>query len=63
MQSFSEQTDGSVVPIDGKRLKGCIVTIDAMCSQKEIVKQIIEKEADYLLPLKANQGSVFEQVK
>ncbi|WP_261592952.1 ISAs1 family transposase [Pseudoalteromonas holothuriae] len=43
-------------------LKGCIVTIDAMGCQKEIAKRIIEKEADYLLALKANQGSLFEQV-
>lgn len=34
-------------------LKGCLVTIDAMGCQKEIAKQIIEKEADYLLALKA----------
>jgi predicted transposase YbfD/YdcC len=114
MQSCSELTDGSVVAIDGKRLKGsfkqpdrkdaihivsafacengvtlgqcktdsksneitaipellkllelkdCLVTIDAMGCQKEIGKQIIEKEADYLLALKANQSSLFEQVK
>jgi len=44
-------------------LKGCLVTIDAMGCQKEIAKQIIEKEADYLLALKANQGNLFEQVK
>lgn len=44
-------------------LKACIVTIDAMSCQKEIAKKIIEKEADYLMVLKANQGSLFERVK
>ncbi|MFC6273837.1 ISAs1 family transposase, partial [Pseudoalteromonas fenneropenaei] len=42
-------------------LKGCLVTIDAMGCQKEIAKKIIDKEADYLLALKANQGSLLEQ--
>ena len=33
-------------------LKGCIVTIDAMGCQKDIVKKIVEKEADYIITLK-----------
>ena len=44
-------------------MKGCIVTIDAMGCQKEIASKIIEKEADYLLALKGNQGSLQEQVE
>ena len=30
-------------------VKGCIVTIDAMGCQKNIAKQIVEAEGDYLL--------------
>ena len=37
-------------------IKGCTITIDAMGTQKEIAKQIIEQEADYVLALKGNQG-------
>jgi predicted transposase YbfD/YdcC len=44
-------------------LKGCIVTIDAMGCQKNIASKIIEKEADYLLSLKGNQGNLVEQVE
>ena len=44
-------------------LQGCIVTIDAMGCQKEIASKIIEKEADYLLALKGNQGQLLEQVE
>lgn len=44
-------------------LKGCIITIDAMGCQKEIAKGIIEKEADYILALKGNQGLLNQQVK
>lgn len=44
-------------------LKGCIVTIDAMGCQKEIAKKITEKEADYVLGLKGNQGTMHDDVK
>src|SRR5262249_10145830 len=44
-------------------IKGAIVTLDAMGCQKEIVKQIREKEADYVLSLKGNQGTLHEDVK
>lgn len=35
-------------------IQGCIVTIDAMGAQKEIAKQIVEQDADYVLSLKGN---------
>ncbi|MEL6352913.1 MAG: ISAs1 family transposase, partial [Cyanobacteria bacterium J06627_28] len=41
-------------------IKGCIVTIDVMGAQKEIAKQIIEQEADYVLGLTGNQGNLHE---
>jgi predicted transposase YbfD/YdcC len=41
---------------------GCIVTIDAMGCQREIAAQIVDKEADYVLALKANQGTLSEDV-
>ena len=44
-------------------IKGCIVTIDAMGCQKEIASQIVQQEADYVLALKGNQGSLFEDVQ
>lgn len=43
-------------------LKGCIVTIDAMGCQKEIVKQIVSQEADYVISLKGNQGNLHKDV-
>jgi predicted transposase YbfD/YdcC len=36
-------------------LKGCIVTLDAIGCQKEIVKQIRVKQADYVVTVKGNQ--------
>ena len=44
-------------------LSGCIVTIDAMGCQKQIAREIIEADADYVLALKGNQETVHAEVK
>lgn len=44
-------------------LGGCIVTIDAMGCQKEIVKLIAEQNADYIITLKKNQGQLYKNVE
>lgn len=44
-------------------LKGSIVTIDAMGCQKDIVAQIRKQEADYMITVKENQPSLFEQIE
>lgn len=44
-------------------LAGCIVTVDAMGTQKKIAKEIIEADADYVLALKGNHETVHEEVK
>jgi len=41
---------------------GCIVTIDAMGCQTDIAAKIIEKEADYVLSVKGNQGNLHEDI-
>ena len=43
--------------------KGMVITIDAMGTQTDIAEKIIEKEADYVLALKGNQGTLFEDVR
>ena len=43
-------------------LQGCIVTIDAMGCQREIAQTILDKEADYVLALKGNQGHLLADV-
>jgi len=43
-------------------LKGCIITIDAMGCQKQIAEKIVQKEGDYLLALKGNQGNLHNDV-
>jgi predicted transposase YbfD/YdcC len=44
-------------------LKGSIVTIDAMGTQREIAQAIVNKGANYVLALKGNQGTLAEEVK
>jgi predicted transposase YbfD/YdcC len=44
-------------------LAGCIVTVDAMGTQKKIAKEIIDADADYVLALKGNHETVQEEVK
>lgn len=43
-------------------IKGCIVTIDAMGCQKKIAAQIVDDDADYVLALKGNQGTLNDDV-
>jgi predicted transposase YbfD/YdcC len=44
-------------------ITGAIITIDAMGTQTEIAKKIIDKKADYILALKANHPTLYNQVK
>jgi predicted transposase YbfD/YdcC len=43
-------------------IAGCVVTIDAMGSQTTIAQQIIDAQADYILPVKDNQGTLLEDI-
>ncbi len=41
-------------------LSGCIITIDAMGTQKKIAKTIIDSNCDYILALKENHKTLYE---
>jgi predicted transposase YbfD/YdcC len=43
-------------------IRGTIITIDAMGTQKAIAKQIQDSEADYVLPLKENHATLHQAV-
>jgi predicted transposase YbfD/YdcC len=43
-------------------IKGAIITIDAMGTQKAIAAQIINGEADFVLALKGNQGTLHQAI-
>jgi predicted transposase YbfD/YdcC len=42
--------------LDVLGIKGCMIAADALNCQKETVKLIVKKEADYLLPVKGNHS-------
>ena len=44
-------------------IAGAIITIDAMGDQTEIVRLIRQKKADYVLALKSNYSTLYNQVK
>ena len=44
-------------------LTGCIVTVDALNCQKNIAKEISEADADYVLALKGNHGTLHAEVQ
>ncbi|EGR0202218.1 ISAs1 family transposase [Vibrio parahaemolyticus] len=43
-------------------LSGCLVTIDAMGCQRKIAQKIVDKNADYLLAVKGNQGQLEQAI-
>lgn len=43
--------------------EGDVITIDAIGTQKDIVSQIVEKQADYLLEVKGNQPALMEGIE
>ena len=49
--------------LDMLELKGCIVTIDAMGTQKHIAQKVIDNKADYVLALKGNQSYLKQDVE
>jgi len=49
--------------LENLNVKGHIITTDALGTQREIVKKIRQKRADYVLALKGNQGTLFDDVK
>lgn len=44
-------------------ISGCIITIDAMGTQKSIDQKIIQADFDYILSLKDNHPTLYKQVK
>jgi predicted transposase YbfD/YdcC len=43
-------------------ISGYVVTVDALGTQTAIAQQIVEAGADYILPVKDNQGTLYEDM-
>lgn len=48
--------------LDVLDLHGCIITIDAMGTQRKIAEQIVNDGGDYILALKGNQSNLHKEV-
>jgi predicted transposase YbfD/YdcC len=63
VEEKSNEITAIPVLLDDLNIKGHIITIDSMGTQREIAKRIRKKQADYVLALKGNQGGLQEEVK
>lgn len=43
-------------------ISGCVVTLDALGTQTAIAQQIVSAAAEYILPVKDNQGTLYEDM-
>jgi predicted transposase YbfD/YdcC len=61
----SKSTIATAIPdlLELLSIKKGIVTIDAMGCQKKIAQKILQKEANYILALKKNQGGLYDDIK
>lgn len=61
----NKNNESSEIPavLDNLDISGAIITADALNCQKEIAKKVREKNADYFLALKGNQGTLLEETK
>jgi len=64
MECGEKTNEITIIPkiLDLLNIKGSIITIDAMGTQTAIARKIVEKEGDYILAVKGNQGSLEEEV-
>ncbi|PLS82181.1 MAG: hypothetical protein CYG59_04800 [Chloroflexi bacterium] len=65
VQVAAKSNEITAIPqlLDVLDVSGCIVTLDAMGCQQDIAKQIIDQQADYVLAVKGNQGSLFNEAQ
>jgi predicted transposase YbfD/YdcC len=49
--------------LSGLALEGCLVTMDALNTQTATAAAILQRKADYLLPVKANQVTLHEDLQ
>lgn len=62
---YEKSNEITAIPklLDALFIEGAVITIDAMGTQKEIVKKIIAGKGDYVLAVKGNQGFLEDDIK
>ena len=59
----SNEIEAMPLLLERLALSGALVTIDAMGATAKIARAVLDRGADYLLALKANQGHLFEEAE
>jgi predicted transposase YbfD/YdcC len=59
----SNEAEAVPLLLERLALTGALVTIDAMGATPRIARAVLDRGADYLLALKANQGHLFEEAE
>ena len=65
MERFRKSSE---IPVSIELLKafdatGLVITTDALLTQRKFCQQILDAQADYCLPVKANQKQLFEDIR
>jgi predicted transposase YbfD/YdcC len=63
IEDHSNEITGIPALLELIDITGAIITIDAMGTQAEIVRLIRQKKADYVVTLKSNHPTLYNQVK
>jgi predicted transposase YbfD/YdcC len=65
LKTEEKSNEKAAIPalIERLDLKDALVSIDAIATTAEVAAQLIGKEADYILAIKKNQKTIFEQVE
>ena len=58
----SSETTAIPLLINSLELSGCIVTIDAMGCQKDIIQTIIGHDANYIIAIKENKKKIINRL-
>lgn len=63
-QTSEKSNEITAVPLLLRQLElsGCLVTVDALNTQKDIAREIVEADADYVFALKANHPLLHQEV-
>jgi predicted transposase YbfD/YdcC len=64
IKSGERITEPNVIPelLEILEIEGCIITMDALGTQKKLAETIVKQEADYIMAVKENQGYLKESV-
>src|ERR687885_514728 len=63
VDSYSNEITAIPALLELIDVTGAIITMDAMGTQTEIIKQIVQKKANYVVCLKSNHPTLYNQVK